>query len=144
MKSIKFKKIWEDYDSMLLLEMTASNGRHMTTQDFYIYPNYFMSFAQKLEQFFPKLGIGEVVLEYGSEDKEKNANAYLLCRATYKNLGLLNLEFRTNNNEEGDEVAKSHFFMDITNQELNDLGKALVAWCGDMDNDFEYEWAGSS
>ena len=67
MSFIKFKKIWEDDDSMLQLELTASNGKLMTTQDFYIYPDSFLSFAKESETFFPKLGKGEVVLEYGSE-----------------------------------------------------------------------------
>ena len=140
MAFIKFKKIWEDDDSMLQLEIEASNGRLVTTQDFYIYPGEFVAFAKQLESFFPKLGKGEVVLEYGSEIE--NYYAYVLCKVTYKNLGELNIEVRTNNNSEHkDEAAAiSHFFSSISNQELNDLGKKLVTWSNNMEQPFTYEW----
>jgi len=140
MPFIKFTKIWEDDDSMLQIEMVASNGKLMTTQDFYIYPEDFNSFARDLEEFFPKLGKGEVVLEYGSEVEKYYA--YVLCKITYKNLGEVNIEFRTSNNHQykDEKVALSHFFSNITNQELNDLGKRLVSWLKNMDKAFIYEW----
>ena len=140
MSYIKFRKIWEDDDSMLQLELLASNDSLMTTQDFYIYPNDFVSFAKELENFFPKMGEGEVVLEYGSEIE--NFYSYVLCKFTYKNLGELNIEFRTNNNHESkdEKVSIAHFFSSIQNQELNILGKKLVDWSNEMEGDFSYEW----
>ena len=140
MPFIKFKKKWEDADSMLQLELCASNGSMMTTQDFYIYPDNFLSFAKDAETFFPKLGKGEVLLEYGSE--VENYYAYVMVKIKYKNLGKLHIEFRTNNNcENKDEsVAISHFFSSISNQGFNDFGKNLVNWSANMENDFVYEW----
>ncbi len=144
MSLIKFKKIWEDDDSMLQLELTASNGKLMTTQDFYIYPDDFLSFAKESENFFPKLGKGEVVLEYGSEID--NFYSYVLLKVTYKNLGELNIEIRTNNNYESKkhngitETAVSHFFCSISNQELNGFGKSLINWSKNMEQEFIYEW----
>lgn len=140
MAYIKFKKIWEDDDSMLQLEIVASNGLLATTQDFYIYPDDFSSFAKQLEGFFPRLGKGEVILEYGSE--VENYYAYVLCKVTYKNLGELSIEFRTNNNSKikDEATAISHFFSSISNQELNNLGKKLVTWTQNMEQPFSYEW----
>ena len=144
MSFIKFKKIWEDDDSMLQLELSASNGKLMTTQDFYIYPDDFVSFATESESFFPKLGKGEVVLEYGSEVEK--FYAYVLLKITYKNLGELNIEIRTNNNHTSKDysekslVAVSHFYCDISNQELNDFGTKVVNWSQNMGQEFIYEW----
>jgi len=144
MSFIKFKKIWEDDDSMLQLELTATNGKLITTQDFYIYPDDFLSFAKESETFFPKLGKGEVVLEYGSEIE--NFYAYVLLKVTYRNLGELNIEIRTNNNYEFKkhngitETAVSHFYCGISNQELNDFGKNLINWSKNMEQKFIYEW----
>ena len=144
MSFIKFKKIWEDDDSMLQLELSASNGKLMTTQDFYIYPDDFVSFATESESFFPKLGKGEVVLEYGSEVEK--FYAYVLLKITYKNLGGLNIEIRTNNNHTSKDysekslVAVSHFYCDISNQELNDFGTKVVNWSQNMGQEFIYEW----
>jgi hypothetical protein len=141
MPFIKFKKVWEDDDSMLKIELSASNESLTTTQDFYIYPEDFRVFAQEMESFFPKLGKGEVVLEYGSETE--SYYAYVLLKVTYKNLGELNIEVRTNNKQESNELAISHFFTSITNQELSNLGKSLVNWSNDMKNEFVYEWQGA-
>ena len=144
MALIKFKKIWEDDDSMLQLELTASNGKLMTTQDFYIYPDDFISFAKKLEIFFPINGEGEVVLEYGSEIE--NFYAYVLFKATYRNLSELNIEIRTNNNHENKDysenakMAISHFCCGIANQELNNLGKSIINWSKNMGQEFIHEW----
>ena len=144
MRFIKFKKIWEDDDEMLQLELTASNGKLMTTQDFYVYPDVFLSFAKKSETFFPKLGKGEVVLEYGSEID--NFYSYVLLKVTYRNLGELNIEIRTNNNYESkkhngvSEMAVAHFCCGISNQELNDFGKSLINWSKNMGQEFIYEW----
>ena len=144
MSFIKFKKIWEDDDSMLQLELAVSNGRLMTTQDFYIYPDSFLLFAKESEAFFPKLGKGEVVLEYGSE--VERIYAYILFKVTYRNLGELNIEVRTNNNHksknisEGLEVAISHFYCEISNQELNNFGKRLINWSKNTEQEFTYEW----
>ncbi|WP_444921913.1 hypothetical protein ACJJID_06095 [Microbulbifer sp. CnH-101-G] len=140
MAFIKLKKVWEDDDSMLQLELAASNDLLATTQDFYIYPDDFSAFAKQLENFFPKLGKGEVVLKYGSE--VSNYYAYVLCKVTYKKLGELNIEIRTNNNSENkdESTAIAHFFSSISNQELNNLGKKLVTWTQNMEQPFSYEW----
>ena len=116
----------------------------MTTQDFYIYPDSFLLFAKESEAFFPKLGKGEVVLEYGSEVEK--IYAYILFKVTYRNLGELNIEVRTNNNHksknvsEGLDVAISHFYCEISNQELNNFGKSLINWSKNMGQEFTYEW----
>jgi hypothetical protein len=144
MSFIKFKKTWEDDDSMLQLELAASNGRLTTIQDFYIYPDDLISFAQKLENFFPKQGKGEVVLEYGSEIE--NFYAYVLFKVTYRNLAELNIEIRTNNNYESKDpsenakMAIAHFSCGIANQELNNLGKKLSNWSKNMEHEFIHEW----
>ena len=144
MSLITFKKVWEDEDSMLQLELTASNGKLMTTQDFYIYPDDLLSFAKELEVFFPKSGKEEVVLEYGSEIEK--FYAYVLFKVTYRNLGELNIEIRTNNNYEYKkhngitETAVSHFYCGISNQELNNFGKSLINWSKNMGQEFTYEW----
>lgn len=51
MPFIKFKKVWEDDDSMLLIELSSSNESLTTTQDFYIYSEDFRTFAQEIESF---------------------------------------------------------------------------------------------
>ncbi|WP_444926797.1 hypothetical protein [Microbulbifer sp. TRSA002] len=125
---------------MLQLELAASNDLLATTQDFYIYLDDFSVFAKQLENFFPKLGKGEVILEYGSD--ASNYYAYLLCKVTYKKLGELNIEIRTNNNFENtnESAAIAHFFSSISNQELNNLGKNLVTWAQNMEQPFSHEW----
>ena len=37
-------------------------------------------------------------------------------------------------------VAVSHFYCDISNQELNDFGTKVVNWSQNMGQEFIYEW----
>ena len=144
MQFIKFNKVWEDDDSMLQLEFSVSNSQLMTIQDFYIYPDRFLSFATQTAGFFPKLGKGEVILEYGSEANP--IYAYILFKVGYKNLGELDIEIKTNNNHlnkdksENLKPAISHFFCAISNQQLNEFGEQLMKWAVDMEGEFIYQW----
>lgn len=140
MPFIKFKKIWQDDDTSINVEFGASNGALTTTQDIYVYPEELSGFGNKLGAYFPKLGKGEVVFEYGSE--VENFYAYVLCKVTYRNLHQLNIEIRTNNNgdKKDQPLALSQFSIGIPVQSLNELGKKLAIWVEQMENEFVYEW----
>ena len=138
MPVLKFRKLWEDDDSMLQLELCAFNDHMMTTQDFYIYPDEFEGFAADLQSFFPKLGKGEVALEYGCDDK--NMYSFVKFVVSYKNISELKIEVETSNNQDDCDLARSHFFLSISNSELNGLGLRLKSWCNEMVGEFNHEW----
>ena len=126
MSYIILRNEWEDDDEMLQVQLSASNGALTTTQDFYVYPSDLGEFGKELEAFFPANGKGEVVFEYGSETE--NFYSFVKLRFFYINLGKIGIHIRTNNKEQGYELAVCEFSIESTLQAVNDLGKKISHW----------------
>jgi hypothetical protein len=132
MSFIKLRKIWEDDDGMVQVELSASNELLTTTQDFYAYPEQLQQFGLQLFDYFPKGGKGNVVFEYGSETE--TFYSYVNVKAFYINIGATGLQIRTNNKKDGHNGAICDFCIESTLHEVNDLGKRIESWTKNMDS----------
>ncbi len=141
MSYIRFERIWEDYDKMVQILISSSNGSYSCSQDIYIYPEEIMTFGEQLK-IFPQSLEEDVVLAYGSDDPK--VYAYLHLRAcTYNRAGHVALEIKTDNHnihKKAYQHASTHFFVACEATVLNKLGRALCAWTNDMSQPLELEW----
>ena len=135
MSFIKLRKMWEDDDGMVQVELSASNGLFTTTQDFYAYPETLQEFGSQLSTYFPSGGKGEVPFEYGSENE--NYYSYVKVNAFYINVSAIGVHIRTNNKKDGYDFATCEFCIESTLQQVNELGKKIHAWARDMDSPLE-------
>jgi len=136
MNFIKLRREWVDDDEMLQVELSASNGALTTTQDFYVYPDELGEFGKKLQEFFPTGGQGEVVLEYGSESE--NYYSYVKLRTFNINTSSIGIFVRTNNRQEGHELAVCEFSIETTLQSVNELGKRIFSWSRNNEEPLEF------
>ena len=122
---------------MLQLEITALNGKQVSRQDFYVYPDDLTSFGSQL-QAFPKSQTDVVSLEYGKEPK---FYCYFLLRAiVLDSVGHAALEIKIDNRLEPPEKASSNFFMSSEIATINAFGKKISGWVEAMNTDFKFEW----
>ncbi len=123
---------------MIQVELFASNGRQSTTQDFYTYPQNIDEFGRKLSEFFPKLGKGEVIFEYGAEGERVYSFVYV--KAFYISLHSIGMLIRTNNNQDGHESAASRFCIEAPLSRVNALGLQISKWAAAPDAAFSFEF----
>ena len=140
MPSIEFSKLWEDDDKMLQILLCATGDEMKSTQDFYIYPETLKKFANDLAEYFPKLGEGVVLLEYGSEDASHRSYSYVKIEVSYRSIHSATIEIKTNNNSEGKELSKANYFLNTDIPNINNMGKRLSSWLETEEKYFEYSW----
>ena len=137
MAFIEIERIWTDDDEMVQLDVRASNDAQMAKQDFYIYPEDFLAFANQLQEF-PKNKNDVVKMEYGEDPK---FYSYLSLGAVLLDeLGHSAIEFKFDNRLDPPSQAQVHFYMQSDPAAINELGRKLVLWAGNMVEVFRYEW----
>ena len=137
MHYIEIERIWTDHDEMVQLDICASNGNQSGKQDFYIYPEDFISFAKQLQKF-PVSIKDEVKIEYGIPP---NYYCYLCLGAiVIDNLGHSAFMFKFNNRLAIPNLAEMLFYMKSEPATINVFGKKLEAWAAKMDGRFKFEW----
>ena len=137
MPFIEIERIWTDDDEMVQLDVRASNDVQVGKQDFYIYPEDFLEFGKKLQEF-PKSKNDVVKLEYGEDPK---FYCYLSLGAlVLDNVGHSVIEFKFDNRLDPPSQAQVHFYMQSEPATINELGRKLVSWAGNMKEAFRHEW----
>ena len=137
MPFIEIERIWTDDDEMLQLDVRASNDSQVGKQDFYIYPEDFSEFGKKLQEF-PKSTNDVAKLVYGEDPKYY---CYLsLSAVVLDSVGHSAIEFKFDNRLDPPLQAQAHFYMQCNPATINELGKKLVSWGGEMKEAFRYEW----
>ncbi len=138
MQFIKIENMWEDSDGMLQIQIQASNGLMMATQDIYVYPKDLSAFAYEL-QSFPKNLQHKVTLELGSKDP-KYYNYILLRAAVHDSVGHSALEIEISNNLQPPARTEAHFYLTCEPALLNEVGHKIIGWTKDMTEPFHIEW----
>jgi hypothetical protein len=134
---LTIKRLWEDSDGMLQLDMCVANEAHCLSQDFYAYPEDIARFGAQLEGF-PTSATDTVVFEYGST--ESKIYCWVRLKAYCYNLaGHSALEFSVDNNREPPDKACGVFSVKLEAASLNALGTALAAWAKSGEDKFEFE-----
>ena len=134
---LTLRRLWEETDGMLHLDMHAANATSYLSQDFYVYPDDLARFGAKLEAF-PSSVTDTAVFEYGSA--ESNVYSWVRLKAyLYDLAGHSALEFSANNNKQPPEQASGVFSVKLEAASLNALGAALGAWAKSTEDDFEFE-----
>jgi len=138
MHFIKIKNLWEDSDGMVQIEVQASDGFTMATQDIYVYPEDLNNFACEL-QAFPKNLQHQVTLESGSKDP--GHYNYLLLRAfVHDSVGHSALEMEISDNSKPPARAEAHFYLLCEPSLLNEVGHRITDWIKDMTVPLYIEW----
>lgn len=137
MPFIEIENIWTDDDVVVQLDVRASNDTQVGKQDFYIYPEDFLEFGKKLQDF-PRSKNDAVKIEYGEDPMYY---CYLsLGAVVLANVGHSVIEFKFDNRLDPPSQAKAHFYMESEPATINELGRKLVSWAGNMKEAFRYEW----
>jgi len=130
MAQFKLRRLWEDSDGMVQIELSASNGLQSTNQDFFAYPDDIEAFGESLASYFPKLGEGEVTFKCG--DEAEKIYSYVFVKAFYITASNTGLLIQTNNNKVGHQSALSRFCIESTLHEVNKLGTQISRWAKAM------------
>lgn len=130
MAQLKLRRLWEDNDGMVQVELSASNDLQRTTQDFFTYPKDIETFGRSLADYFPKLGKGDVIFKYGEETEK--VYSFISVKAFYITVSNTGLLIQTNNNKVGHESAVSRFCIQSNLSEVNKLGVQIMQWARAM------------
>ncbi|MFC1771939.1 hypothetical protein ACFL3A_01150 [Pseudomonadota bacterium] len=137
MPFIEIERIWTDDDEMVQLDVRISNDVQVGKQDFYIYPEDLSEFGMNL-QGFPKTSNDEVKLEYGEDPKYYcyfSLNALVL-----DGVGHSAIEVTFDNRLDPPSQAQVHFYIKCEPATINEFGRKLASWAGEMKEHFRYEW----
>jgi len=134
---LALRRLWEDDDGMLQLQLHAANGPRSISQDFYTYPSDLEQFGAKL-QVFPGSVKDAAIFEYGSTDPK--VYCWVRMRAyLYDGAGHSALEFTVHSNQPQPDQASAQFSVKLEAATLNKLGEELAAWSRSKEGDFEFE-----
>jgi hypothetical protein len=138
MNFLQIQNLWEDSDGMLQIEIKASDGFTMATQDVYVYPEDLNKFACEL-QTFPTSLQHRVTLELGSKDP--GYYNYLLLRAfVHDSVGHSAIEMEISDNSKPPARAEAHFYLLCEPSLLNEVGHKISDWIKDMTVPLYIEW----
>lgn len=116
-------------DSAWHIELCASNGLFMGTQEFYAHKEDLVAFGKQLERF-PVNIKDEAMFKQGG--LPKNWFYFLLIRAfLFDSLGHAAIETSTSNNSVSPYVAQVRFFIRTEVAAINTLGQLIQEWTAD-------------
>lgn len=116
-------------DSAWRVELCASNGQFMGTQEFYTHEEELINFGEQLERF-PKDINDEVVFKQG--EPSKDWFYFLLVRAfIFDSLGHAAVEIATSNNADSPCSTQVRFSILTEVAAINAFGQSIKEWITD-------------
>lgn len=134
---IQFTKWSDDERELCQFEVAASNGMYLVRQEFYAYQSDIEEFGRALMKF-PLTSNDEVRLDIGGRNP-RQAHWLLMRAYIYDSTGHAGLLFECCNNTVDPWRQEARFTIRCEVASLNRLGKALVEWAVNSNNELREE-----